>query len=317
MLKLIPYRILSAGLLLVVVLFMGCGDDSAGPGQPQIVGTLSAHSDCGGYVAAKTLADITSGQSAVAWAWDGQGTLDLRHLNGAFNCCPQMDCKITVKDNIITVTEMDEGLCDCLCLTDVDYRITGIPAGTYFVKFEEMNLVEGDEKLEFPVTLGSQAGNDTVVVQRDHYPWVPEDPLIGGTTEFSECGGFETARLLSEPPADSVCIAWEYDESHTLKLLHQNVTFNCGMYDIATMVVVDTGAIWIEERPLINPMHCDCLFDVEIEIPNLSPDFYMVVIMDSYWDGEKWVPSGDSLHFSIDLVQDPSGYHCYEEAEPQ
>ncbi len=311
-----PSRVLAIALILTAFLLSSCGDDSAGPGQPQIVGTLIDYSACGGYVTAKTVAGVTSDQTAAAWAWDGQGTLDLRHLNGAFNCCPQISCKITVKENVITVTEMDEGLCDCLCLTDVDYKITGLPAGPYLVKFEELYLLESDQKLEFPLILGTVAKCDTVYVTRNHYPWMPPVISAGTVTDFSECGGFLSARTVIELPSDSSCVVWDYDDTHTLKLHHLNVIFNCGMYDVSTIVFVDTGAIWIEERPLINPMHCLCPFDIEIEIPDVSPEYYGVMITHSNWDGEKWVPSGDSTRFSIDLINEPSGYHCYDEVEP-
>lgn len=305
------HRILITPLLLSIMLLSGCGDDSTGPGETQITGTLVAHSSCGGFDYAATLATaIPTDQSGVAWEWDGKGVLKLRHLNGAFNCCPDISCEITLNERVLTVAEMDAGMCDCICLTDADFQVTGLTAGMYTIKLAEMYLLESDPKIEFSVSLTSLPASDTVVVDRDHYPWMPAAPSMGSVTDFSDCGGFASARLYADPPDDSVCVSWEYDD-FTLYLTHHNMIYNCGLYDVSAYITVDTGMIWIDERAMINPVHCWCEFDIDMEIPHLSPGYYGVALATSLWNGSTWLPYWDTVHFMIDLTGEEPGYHCY------
>jgi hypothetical protein len=310
------YSFLILLTFLAVGLLVGCDDDGTGPGtQQQITGTLVAHSECGGFDDSLDPAgSITSGQSAVVWEWDGEGTLNLRHINAAFNCCPQISCEFAFDENVITVIEMDEGLCDCLCLFDADFKITGLTVGMYTIKFSEMYLVEGDPKLEFSVSLGATASSDTVVVNRDHYPWVPEVPSAGTVIDFSECGGFAAHRLDIEPPGDSSCVSWYYDGERTLWLTHQNAIFNCGLYDLTAVIAVDTGGIWIEEKALINPVYCICPFDIDMTVNNVSREPQMIFIVNSTWSGSEWIPGADTVRFMIDLTAEEAGYHCYDES---
>lgn len=305
------FLILSA--FLAVTIFVGCDDDGTGPGNAQqITGTLVAHSDCGGFdFGTDASGDITSSQSAVAWEWDGHGTLNLRHINAAFNCCPEISCEFAIDQNVITVVEHDEGDCDCLCLFDADFQITGLTIGIYTIKFEEKYLYETDPKIEFSISLGNSPASDTVSVTREHYPWMPETPSSGIVTDFSDCGGFVPERTYGDIPDDSICVSWEYDDSHNLLLTHHNMVLNCGMYDITARITVDTGGILIEERPMINPMFCWCEFDIDMVIPNLPPDLYMVVLTTSRWDGEEWIPGMDTAYFPINPGDEPDGYHCY------
>lgn len=302
--------------LLLMTLVAGCDDESTGPGnQQQITGTLVAHSDCGGFDAGvDAFQSITSSQSAVAWEWDGEGTLKLRHLNAAFNCCPEISCEFAFDENIITVLENDDGQCDCLCLFDADFQITGLTVGLYTIKFSEMYLEDGDLPLEFSVSLGASAAVDTVIVNRDHYPWMPEVPSSGEVVDFSECGGFDSREYQIEPPVDSACVFWSYDNERTLWLTHYNTVFNCGLYDLTAVIAVDTGGIWIEEKALINPMHCICPFDIDMIVNNVSRDVQMIYIVNSTWSGSEWIPGEDTVQFMIDLTSDSSGFHCYDEA---
>jgi len=75
--------------------------------------------------------------------------------------------------NVITIQEnesLESGGCDCLCLFDVNYQISNLPAGEYTIVVHELYLMEGDEILQFTVDLASTPSG-SYCVQRDHYPW--------------------------------------------------------------------------------------------------------------------------------------------------
>lgn len=152
----------------------GCSDDddSTGPATQETTAILLGHSDCGGYDTGGEIVDaITSSQSAIICDWDGEGTLYLHHINAAFNCCPNISCEVVFEENTITVVEIEDGDCECLCLFDVNFKITGLSLGLYTFRFEELHLEEGDRELEFSMSLGTTVASDVVVVDRDHYPW--------------------------------------------------------------------------------------------------------------------------------------------------
>ena len=294
-------------ILLVALLTAGCGDDSAGPQQPQVVGSLIGHSDCGGFTVSKTLSEgVLPDQSAIIWEWDGKGKLILLHRNGAFNCCPNISCDITFDDDIITVTEKDSGMCDCLCLTDVEYHVTALAPGTYNIKFVELNLIEGDEKLDFNVTLGNEPQTDTVIVERDHYPWLPVTVHVGTMVSVSDCGGFATAAYLSDfpdSPDDSACITWEYDSTGVLWLTHENFVANCCLDSLIGAVGVSGDTIHLQVTEYNPSCFCICPYDIEMKLENLPPRLYLA----------HMPRATDTVRFWVNLTDELTGYSCYGE----
>jgi hypothetical protein len=80
-------------------------------------------------------------------------TLNIKHINAAFNCCPDSLhlISVTVKDFVITIDETKAiGKCFCDCLYDIVYQVKDLPKGEYKIKFiENMFYAEqGDVTLE-------------------------------------------------------------------------------------------------------------------------------------------------------------------------
>ncbi|MBU1244145.1 hypothetical protein KJ612_13155 [Myxococcota bacterium] len=99
---------------------------------------------------------IFSGFECVVWAYDGIGSLDLRHVNAVFNCCPDetlgMTGTVAYLDSVFTLTESDNGgLCNCVCPYDMVYTLSDVAPGSYSIvvdPFEapvDMNLSEAAE----------------------------------------------------------------------------------------------------------------------------------------------------------------------------
>lgn len=302
---------LALAFTLVLVVVIGCGDeeDSTGPDVSPIVGGLVAQSDCGGYTSEAELSALPSNQSGVLLFYDGKGELSLQHNNAAFNCCPEIKARVSVEGNTIVIEEKDTGLCDCLCLYDIDYKVTGVSPGTYNIRFEELYLQEGDQKLEFAVTLGELPMSDTVVVLRDHYPWHPPDKPLGALFAFSSCGGFDSTRYAFELPADSNCIEYKYDVSNTLTISHQNATFNCCIESLQAVITVDGNIINIvESENAPEPCFCVCPYDLDMRIVNLLPGEYTLNISSPYLT--------DPIQLALDLVNEPCGYLCVDSTVP-
>ncbi len=132
-----------------------------------------------GYSGCKYLRDnpadtLPPNQDCLFYEYDGQNTLTVTHANTCFNCCIlSTQADFAFDSNTVTITEsevLDGGGCDCLCLYDVDYEITGLIPGVYVLQFNGMYLRAGEEPLVVTLDLTSAIGS-SFCVARNIYPW--------------------------------------------------------------------------------------------------------------------------------------------------
>ncbi len=158
-------------------------------GGTEPTGNLIDRSECKGYAINGEGTIIPNTKDCIAYAYYEGNILLLKHINAGFNCCPDIDVDIVIENSTIIINEVEiEGLCDCLCLFDLDYEIKNLEPGTYTIKVIEPYLQEGDAPLEFTVDLALPApgiGENTkrkyfkhgtspanlFCVNRYHYPW--------------------------------------------------------------------------------------------------------------------------------------------------
>jgi len=151
--------------------------DGMGPGgscffycpSPPPSGTMEPLTGCKteGTAAASESAD----QSCIAWEYDGESQLVIRHINAGLNCCPEGQAEVTVSEGVITVDETTiDGLCDCLCLFDVSFLVVSLPPGEYTIVVDEPLWSEPGEMFEFTVDLNASP-TGMVCTDRNRYPW--------------------------------------------------------------------------------------------------------------------------------------------------
>jgi hypothetical protein len=110
--------------------------------SPQCVprGIMTGRSKCLTSLADKTAA--TPYQDCIVYTYDGSSLLHLKHTNTMFNCCPEETyAVIDIWAHKITIVEEEalyNGGCECLCLYDADYDISGVQPGTYSVEVHEV-----------------------------------------------------------------------------------------------------------------------------------------------------------------------------------
>lgn len=115
-----------------------------------------------------------SGNDCIEYHYDSnQSILSLKHINASFNCCPlEIVAEITIGQQIISIVEaqvFNGGTpCPCLCLRDIDYEITNLPAGEYTIHIGELSP---GSAFEFTVDLDAQPSG-SYCVQRSVYPWL-------------------------------------------------------------------------------------------------------------------------------------------------
>jgi len=136
-------------------------------------GMIIDHTGCKSFLGSSMSADTTSDQDCIEYAYDGNGTLSIKHINAGFNCCPVIAADIRFEGSAIVIEELDSllnGGCDCICLFDVDYEITNLPPGQYRIVVIEPYRWEGDPELDFVIDLSS-AASGIHCESRTHYPW--------------------------------------------------------------------------------------------------------------------------------------------------
>jgi hypothetical protein len=115
------------------------------------------------------------------WEYDGEGLLEVTHVNAGFNCAPEIEATLSLDprsvpggpSGTIEIIEHEiSDIADCNCLFELEYALSELPPRTYRVEVSEepIYLEEGDAPLEFTLELHS-AESDSFCVERDHYPW--------------------------------------------------------------------------------------------------------------------------------------------------
>jgi len=308
---------LAAGALCCITLSLmvispGCGKDTTvSPRSGIPMGHLEDYSTCKSGSSSLDPGAPAENQDCATYELGGDGTLALRHVNAAFNCCPtDFLAEITIRDDTITIVERDSlaNPCRCMCLYDLDYKFENIEAGTYTFVFVEPYTNESDPPLVFtaelvPGTPGS------FCVGRDHDPWNETGTTLTGTlTSHTDC---KTGTLASTPGSSATnldCIEYRRVADNTFVFKHTNAAFNCCPDDLEADIIVRNDTVTVIEREVLsNPCFCLCLYDLEYRFENMAPGRYTFVFIEPY------APAGDPpLVFTADLAALPSGSYCVE-----
>lgn len=138
----------------------------------EIKGELTGHTDCKYVKTDKDETDIPDTLSCIEYSFDiDRKELILKHVNAGFNCCPEsLYCDVSLLGDTIIIEEFEQdGLCDCLCLFDVDIKLEGVEQRKYFIIIVEP-YAEGGELLNFEMDLVNNF-EDSYCVTRRGYPW--------------------------------------------------------------------------------------------------------------------------------------------------
>ena len=105
------------------------------------------------------------------------GTLNLKHINTAFNCCPDsVGGEITISGDTITISEFEtSGLCNCLCLFDVEYRIDHLDKKKIILNLSQLNLGDDMDVHNIVISLADSTAGIHKINRGDHYPWMYEN----------------------------------------------------------------------------------------------------------------------------------------------
>jgi len=142
------------------------------PCSPDFAGDVIGNGPCKSQMKTADIDTIPNTQTCIEYTYDGVSTLHVRHINGLFNCCPVFVAEFAIDGDLITITEVDSlymGGCDCDCLFDVDYEITGLMPGIYTLSIDEISTFPGDDPLEAQIDL-TAATSGIFCVERPYNP---------------------------------------------------------------------------------------------------------------------------------------------------
>jgi hypothetical protein len=276
-----------------------------------VSGQITGTTGCKTFPTAKPTDYTPPDQGCMDYLYDGENVLQLKHINAGFNCCPEIHAEITIEGNTIRIREYETfeeyGPCDCICLFDVDYEITGLGPGQYVIEVEELYLDPEDELLIFDIDLAA-APSGRYCVERHHYPWNYLEGISWSLTDYTGCKPLD----MDSGALDQDCIAYEYDGSGLLTLQHINDIFNCcpDFFYIYISFNPDSNIIAIQEfETLTAPCDCMCLYDLNYEIVNLPPAIYTIRVDNVHYYNQY---NGGIIEFTVDLTSPLSGCFCVD-----
>jgi hypothetical protein len=130
----------------------------------------------------------------------------------------------------------------------------------------------------------------------------PEGTLLN----YAGCKG-ETASTFQQQGKGSInqgeapeCIVFEYNGS-ILKLTHVNAWLNCCPELITAVLQIQDQSISITEEEAVLGCFCDCYYDIDYQISNLSPGVYTISIRHG---------SEVTFECTIDLASNRQGEIC-------
>ncbi|NIM15820.1 MAG: hypothetical protein GTO45_27835 [Candidatus Aminicenantes bacterium] len=135
---------------------------------------------------------------------------------------------------------------------------------------------------------------------------VQADP-IGALLQYNGCKQFlaNTQENGLVPGPHNDCIEYQYNGSGKLILRHINAGFNCCPGEITATIEFNGNLVIITEAEAEQACRCNCLFDLDFEINNLSPGQYTIRIIEPY------VETGDQvLEITVNLSSATSGSFC-------
>lgn len=164
-------------VILSGLLIAGCETNPDNTNNSRVTGRLTHVSGCKSHAstipkASLSNSNLTSPSSCLQYTYDKlTNRLTLRHINAAFNCCPDtITCEVKQNGSTIEILEKEaSALCNCSCLYDLDMVIDGLFEIRYLIRLTEP-YAGSQEPLIFTIDL-KQKPSGELCVARDGYPW--------------------------------------------------------------------------------------------------------------------------------------------------
>ena len=120
---------------------------------------------------------------------------------------------------------------------------------------------------------------------------IPADP---NPIDVSKTG-CKTGFLTDSSKQD--CIEYRHNKN-TLHIKHVNAAFNCCPNKVYAIATISHDSILITEKEILTQhCKCNCLYDIEYDIPNVTDSSYVIIVNEPYVTNET-----DRLIFNMSPV---------------
>lgn len=111
--------------------------------------------------------------------------------------------------------------------------------------------------------------------------------------------------ILSTDSFKQDCIEYRLI-NNTLHIKHVNAAFNCCPNKVYAIATISHDSILITEKEILTqPCKCNCLYDIEYDIPNVTDSSYVIIVNEPYVTNET-----DRLIFNMSPVISSIGAFC-------
>jgi hypothetical protein len=130
---------------------------------------------------------------------------------------------------------------------------------------------------------------------------LPSGRVVGD----SGCKNLKSGNLRENTPDTLSCIYYSFNESsEVLTVNHINAGFNCCPGKLSCNVSVSGDTLIIKEYEKSALCDCNCLYDIEIEISEITINHFIVKIVEPYCGNQE------KIIFEINLDASPVGTFC-------
>ncbi len=310
--KKIIYSILFLSLIGLIVLSCEKENDTSNSSQLILSGQLINEPTCKNEL--KKVSDVINTSdtlSCIEYIFDSTNNkLTLKHINAAFNCCPDsLFVKTSINGDTIIIQEYEaNAACYCNCLYDLHIELTGVEIKNYQIKFIEPYAIDQQEILFEADLVNNNEGE--YCVTRKQYPWGEIDGsqlvFTGELVDNSTCKSDYKSALDAANTSDTLsCIEYIFDiANNKLTLKHINACFNCCPGSLYVQTLLDDNTIIIQEFETGAYCSCLCLFDLDIELNGVKNKKYQIKFIEPYAKDQQ------EIEFEVDLVNNSEGLFC-------
>jgi hypothetical protein len=130
--------------------------------------------------------------------------------------------------------------------------------------------------------------------------------ISGQLISNSTCKNDLKSSLQVVETSDSLsCVEFTFDnEKNKLTLKHINAGFNCCPDSLYCKIELKGDTILIQEFEKTAQCHCNCLYDLDINIHGVESKKYQIKFVEPY------VSEQNKLIFEIDLTKESNGKNC-------
>ncbi|MBN1184825.1 MAG: hypothetical protein JXB49_21240 [Bacteroidales bacterium] len=129
--------------------------------------------------------------------------------------------------------------------------------------------------------------------------------ISGELINTSDCKYNKSAHTHEDTPDTLSCIKYTYDKKNQkLIFTHYNAAFNCCPGELSCNFSLGGDTIIVEESEEMPGCHCNCLYDLDMQIEGILSKKYIIKIIEPY------VYDSTPMIFEIDLTNIQQDEYC-------